>query len=630
MQECDVEIPNLNDEQKRAVLTIRGPVLVLAGAGSGKTRVVTYRIVHLIREGVPATEILGLTFTNKAAAEMKERVMHLTDRAVVISTFHSLGVRILREAITVLGYRNDFTIYDEDDVEKVLKTILAEMNLPEKKQEVNACRSFITQAKNNLVEPNEMSNDIYEMVYCKYKEKMKQFNAVDFDDLLFLPVKLFLGHPEVLEKYQNRWKYLLIDEYQDTNHAQYTFIKLLVEKNRNLCVVGDPDQSIYSWRGANMHNILHFEKDYPEAVVVRLEQNYRSVTTILDAANALIRYNHERIDKKLYSDLGEGERIGLYGAHDEKEEANFVSQTCARLIRKGYTADQIVIFFRTNAQSRALEDMFLLHRLPYRIIGGISFYQRKEIKDILAFLRMVVSDSDFISFLRTINLPKRGLGPSAIDKIRMESNRAGQPIFTTLQYADLDLSAKQKKGVQEYIDLILKWREKRKTALLSDLVITVVQESGYLGVLHEDAETFSDKKENVDELIAKAFEWESEREDPTLERFLEELSLKSNMDEADPEGAKVSLMTIHNGKGLEFPVVFIVGLEETLFPHINSMGKREAIEEERRLCYVGVTRAKEKLYLSYARSRNLWGSWRPMQPSRFLREIPMEYMEKIK
>lgn len=628
MQECDVEIPNLNEEQRRAVFTIRGPVLVLAGAGSGKTRVVTYRIVHLIREGVPATEILGLTFTNKAAAEMKERVMNLTDRAVVISTFHSLGVRILRESVQVLGYRSDFTIYDEDDVEKVLKTILNEMNLPEKKQELKSCRDFITQSKNNLVEPNPISNDIYETVYCKYVDKMKQFNAVDFDDLLFLPVKLFLEHPEVLEKYQNRWKYLLIDEYQDTNHAQYTFIKMLVEKNRNLCVVGDPDQSIYSWRGANMHNILHFERDYPEAAVVRLEQNYRSVTTILDAANALIRYNQERIDKRLYSDLGEGEKIGLFAAHDEKEEAQFVAQSCARLMRRGYNADQIVVFYRTNAQSRALEDQFLSNRLAYRIIGGLSFYQRREIKDILAFLRMVVSDSDFISFLRTINMPKRGLGPTTIDKIRQESNQRAQPIFLTLQEG-VDLTPKQKKSVQEYVDLILKWREKRKTCPLSELVISVVQDSGYLGVLHEDAETFSDRKENVDELIAKAFEWESEREDPTLERFLEELSLKSNLDESDPEGQKVSLMTIHNGKGLEFPVVFLVGLEETLFPHINSMGKKEAIEEERRLCYVGITRAKEKLYLSYARSRNLWGSWRPMQPSRFLREIPREYLEKI-
>jgi DNA helicase-2/ATP-dependent DNA helicase PcrA len=394
-------------------------------------------------------------------------------------------------------------------------------------------------------------------------------------------------------------------------------------------VVGDPDQSIYSWRGANVYNILHFERDYPEAVVVKLEQNYRSTSTILEAANALIRTNQDRLDKRLFSDLGVGEKIGLYAAQDEKDEADFISRLVMRHIRAGRSYEDIVIFFRTNAQSRALEDLFLMHRLPYRIIGGLSFYQRKEIKDILAFLRMVVSDSDFISFIRTINLPKRGLGPSAIDKLRLESNRQLTPIFETIQSPDLELTPKQKKSVQEYVDLIKKLREKRKSFRLSELVIAVVQDTGYLGVLHEDPETFSDKKENIDELISKSFEWEAEREDPTLERFLEELSLKSNLDESDPTGEKISLMTIHNGKGLEFPIVFLVGMEETLFPHINSMGKKEAIEEERRLCYVGITRAREKLYLSYARSRNLWGSWRPMQPSRFLREIPKEYLEKM-
>ncbi|MDB2614399.1 UvrD-helicase domain-containing protein [Chlamydiales bacterium] len=622
METCVLDLNQLNAEQKRAVETIDGPLLVLAGAGSGKTRVVTYRIVNLIRKGVSPSEILGLTFTNKAAQEMRERIEKVSDQHVLIATFHSLGARLLRESISTLGYTKDFTIYDEDDSGKLIKSCLQELNLPFKRADIKEAKNSISYSKNQLIRPS--SNDPF---YQLYQEKLKSYNAVDFDDLLYLPVTLFQDFPEVLERYQNCWRYLLIDEYQDTNKAQYTWIKLIVEKWRNICVVGDPDQSIYSWRGANLQNILNFEKDYPEAVVIRLEQNYRSVKNVLEAANALIQYNEDRLDKNLWSALGDGEKIKLYSAHDDRDEARYLADKIETLEVNGTSLDDIVVFYRTNAQSRILEDIFLSNRIPYQIIGGLSFYQRKEIKDLLAYLRMVFSDSDFISFLRTINLPKRGIGPSTIEKIRQEANSKGLPIFKCLEQLTLKMSPKQKKGVEEYVALI---QSLRQVQTVPELVTHLVQQSGYIGMLKEDLETFDDRKENVEALIAKSYEWEQEHEDPTLSKFLEELSLKANLDEQVLGEQKISLMTIHNGKGLEYPVVFLVGLEETLFPHINSQGNKESLEEERRLCYVGITRAKEKLYISHARSRNIWGSWRSMNPSRFLIEIPYQYVERIR
>lgn len=639
----------LNREQQEAVLTLEGPSLVLAGAGSGKTRVVTHRIVHMLEQGIPPSSILGVTFTNKAAEEMRERIRKLTQHHVLISTFHSLGARILRESIEVLGYQSNFAIYDEEDVNKLIKASLIELNIQDKKMDVKPFRQMISRAKNNLQRPNqidrlELSTEVelaFPKVYQYYQSKLKEYNGVDFDDLLFLPAQLFEEHPLVLTHYQNRWRYILIDEYQDTNKAQYAIVNLLVAGHHNLFVVGDPDQSIYSWRGANIQNILNFERDYPGAKVIKLEQNYRSRTNILNAANALICRNDGRYKKNLWSDLGPGEKIKVYIAHDERDEANFV----AAQIRKHQERDQIslkdtVVFYRTNAQSRAFEDSLSSKGISYTIIGAVSFYQRKEIKDVLAFLRMAISGADFIAFSRTINIPKRGIGEATVEKIREGANKEGMTILTYLHKSiqgqpfpnAIKLTTKQKSSLQEYLQTIhsLTQLARNNQNSIQDTVIAAIEKTGYLNHLRTDPETFEERKSNVDELIAKAIEWESQSKEPSLTSFLEELSLKANLDDDKKDQDRVNLMTIHNGKGLEFTLTFVVGLEEDLFPHVNSRDSKEAQEEERRLCYVGMTRAKEYLYLSHSQMRYLWGTLRYQRPSRFLKEIPAEYTEKFR
>jgi DNA helicase-2/ATP-dependent DNA helicase PcrA len=638
----------LNPEQRQAVESLSGPFLILAGAGSGKTKVVTYRIVNLLNSGVPARAILGLTFTNKAANEMKERVQHLTQSAVLICTFHSLGARILRESIDALGYQPRFTIYDEEDSEKILRLCLSELNVPDKKGgDLKAFRSLISKAKNHMQLPEEVDTHdsstqvqaLFPKVYALYQTKLKECNALDFDDLLFLTVRLFREHPHILEMYQNRWHFLLIDEYQDTNAAQYEMVRHLVDKSHNLFVVGDPDQSIYSWRGADIHNILHFEKDHPGAQVVRLEQNYRSRSNILDAANALILHNSERYEKNLWSNKGPGSKIKLFVGYDDREEARFV----ARQIRQHYEDDrvplkEIVVFYRTNAQSRAFEDQLLSQHIPYVIYGGISFYQRREIKDILAFMRMVQSGADFVSFARTINIPKRGVGEASLDKIRSGAALEGLPIFDycwrlitgNVSSAGPKLSAKVVEALKDYVGIILRLRDAAEKSSLEGLVKAAIEYTGYIGYLKEDPETAEERKENLDELITKAVEWGEGAESPTLEAFLEELSLKAATDDSEPDRDRVRLMTLHNGKGLEFTTTFLVGMEEDLLPHINSKGNPAALEEERRLCYVGMTRAKEHLYLTCAETRYMWGALKMQRPSRFLKEIPKEYLERVK
>lgn len=636
----------LNEEQRMAVETLNGPLLVLAGAGSGKTRVVTYRIVNLLEHHIPPSNILGLTFTNKAAGEMKERVRQLTQHHVLICTFHSLGVRLLRETIHVLGYKRDFTIYDEQDTEKLMKLCLDDMKIGSQKQDTKLYLNLISNAKNALQAPESIDagqlnhvERLFPDVYARYQAELKACQAVDFDDLLFLPAHIFKEHPDILAHYQQRWSHLLIDEYQDTNEAQYTIVRDLVAKHGNLCVVGDPDQSIYSWRGANIKNILNFEKDYPGAKVVRLDQNYRSRSNILNGANAVIAHNDGRYEKKLWSDRGPGERIKHFTADTDRDEAEFVAKAI-QYHYKNHDAplSQMAVFYRTNAQSRALEDRLLAHQIPYLIVGGISFYQRREIKDILAFLRMVHSGADFISFARTINLPKRGIGESTLEKIRMAASQENRSILSycheliygsTLQQA-IRLTAKQREGIKSYIDIINKLKQIHHTHSLQDLVAAAIQDTGYLSYIKEDAETFDDRKENLNSLLAKAVEWEKTMDEPTLSGFLEELSLKSSLDEADSSKEKVHLMTIHNSKGLEFSIVFLVGLEEDLFPHANSRDSALALEEERRLCYVGMTRAKEYLYLCNVYQRFLWGTTRSQRPSRFLYEVPYNYIEKIR
>ncbi|HSW85860.1 MAG TPA: UvrD-helicase domain-containing protein, partial [Rhabdochlamydiaceae bacterium] len=630
------DLEDLNPQQLKAVNHVEGPLLVLAGAGSGKTRIVCYRIVHLLQLGVPSSEIIAVTFTNKAAEEMRQRVQRLAHSSVLTSTFHSLCARILRESIIPLGFTRNFVIFDEEDSEKVLKECLIALNLKDEKGLLKKMRMLISNAKNNLIEPNDPSLDdeLLIAVYKLYQAKLKEYNALDFDDLLFLTVKLFRQFPEVLEQYQNRWSFILIDEYQDTNHAQYTIAKLLGDKHNNVFAVGDPDQSIYSWRGANIENILNFERDFPGSKMISLEQNYRSRNTILQAANALINHNSSRYEKNLWSDRGLGEKIGFYISDNELAEADFVAK---RLI-KHHEEDDIpltdcVIFYRTNFQSRVFEDALLRRRIPYVIIGGLSFYQRREIKDILSLLRIVLGGSDFISFSRTINLPKRGLGEATLSKLKAFAEEHSLDIFSLCSHVverklEFKLSQRQLDGLSEYVSTISTIREMVKNAApLHEILSETIERSHYLEFLKEDPETSEERKANLEELISKAAEWEEEVADPTLATFLEELSLKSSHDEKKGDQDSVRLMTLHNGKGLEFEVVFLVGMEEDLFPHINSLDDPASLEEERRLCYVGMTRAKEYLYFSASRNRFLWGGLRMMRPSRFLKEIPSEYLQ---
>lgn len=640
-------IAQLNEPQREAVTTTEGPVLVLAGAGSGKTRVVTFRIAHLLEKGVSEERILGVTFTNKAAAEMRERVHHLTKSHVLICTFHSLGARILRESIHFLGYQRNFTIYDEEDTDKILKTCLEELNIKGKEFEPKAFRHMISQAKNNMVSPEEAAElktvseieEKFPAVYEAYRNKLFQCNALDFDDLLYLPVILLRDYPEAREAYQQRWQYVHIDEYQDTNTSQYTLAKILVENHRNIFVVGDPDQSIYSWRGANIHNILNFEKDYPGTKIIRLEENYRSHTNILNAANAVIQHNEERLEKNLWSNLGPGDKIKYYKADSERDEANFISERVRfHHDEQHIPLNEIVVFYRTHAQSRPFEDYFVSRRIPYVIVGGVSFYQRREVKDILAFMRIVNSSADLVSFIRTLNLPKRGLGDSTIEKLSVAADLEKRTIFAYLaELADgsplnnpVKLSSKQLQGIKEYVALIKELKAIAHTQGVTALVKATIDRSNYIEFLKADRETYEERSENIDALIAKASEWETETNDPTLEAFLEELSLKSNLDETGKDRERVSLMTIHNGKGLEFKVTFLGGMEEDLFPHINSRDSRLELEEERRLCYVAMTRAKDQLYITTCMQRYIWGVMRTQRPSRFIREIPAEYMESVR
>lgn len=627
---------DLNEQQELAASHVEGPLLVLAGAGSGKTRVVTQRIVRLMDLGVPPTDILAVTFTNKGAGEMRSRIRALKNAHVLTCTFHSLGARILRESIGALGYRTDFAIYDEEDSDKLLKSCFEQLQFTPEKGIVKEIRGQISSAKNNLLDPDKVDareNPLLAKIYPVYQDALKRCNALDFDDLLYLTVRLLQTDENARREYQNRWQFVLIDEYQDTNSAQYTLAKILVEKHGNLFAVGDPDQSIYSWRGAKYQNILNFERDFPGAKVVVLDQNYRSTNTILQATNALIEHNPNRYEKKLWSASGDGEKIGLFIAFSERQEAEFVAEKILRHVaQQRYSLNDIAIFYRTNAQSRPFEDALLAKRIDYSIIGGISFYARREIKDILAFLRLAISDTDLISFLRTINLPKRGFGPAALDKLVAAATEENLPILTfcvqCLENGSLKLNAKQQHGLQSYLSLIAKLRSHKDTLKIHELITMVLESSGYLDYLKEDPETLQDRMENLDELVGKSAEWEDEQEKPTLQGFLEELTLRSNVEEK-VDLPTVKLMTLHNSKGLEFPLVFLVGLEEDLCPHINSKGSEEALEEERRLCYVGMTRARQFLYLTTSSSRFMWGVSRPMQPSRFIKEIPQKYLHNL-
>ncbi len=641
-QELDTLIAGLNPEQQSAVHHLYGPALVLAGAGSGKTRVVTLRIANLIANGIPANSILAVTFTNKAAQEMKERVAKFTHEPVTVATFHSLGARMLRESIHHLGMNPQFAIYDEEDTHKLMRQAAKEVFGSEGKIEIKAVASFISSCKNRLLRPEMVTKQIdengYAEIYERYIRKLKECNAVDFDDLLYLPVLLLEQFPEVLEYYQNRFRFILVDEYQDTNFSQSRFIQLLTAKERNLFVVGDPDQSIYSWRGAIVEHILRFEKEYPGAIVLKLQQNYRSTETILSAANSVIANNSQRFDKALWSTHGEGEKITLFSAESERREAEFVAGKIAFLHREqGVRYSDIAIFYRTNFQSRPFEDALISRRIPYKIIGGISFYLRKEIKDVLCFLKLLANPYDEVSFNRVINLPKRGLGEVVLNKLSYQAKREGVSLLDCVTYAvatdfsgfEVSLTAKQKEGLSQFARIMNLLQQLNSTPPLSEVVRAAVFDTGYLQYLDLDTETREERRANVEELVAKAIEWEEGKQEATLEKFLEEIALVSATDTLDVEQDRVNIMTVHNAKGLEFNVVFVVGLEEDLFPHINSKMKPEQIEEERRLFYVGMTRAKKILFLSCARQRYLWGGLRSMRTSRFLYEVPKQYLKTV-
>jgi DNA helicase-2/ATP-dependent DNA helicase PcrA len=619
----------MNPQQKLAIAHKQGPLLVLAGAGSGKTRVVVERIATLLQSGVHPSEILAVTFTNKAAQEMQERILSICPHPPLITTFHSFGARFLRESIELLGFKTTFSIYDEEDTSSLLKECFKDFDMKPEKGHLKDTRQAISDAKNALLLPidfqHQRGKDHFYQIYERYQTRLKESNAIDFDDLLLLPVFLLRDQSALKQEIQNRFRYILIDEYQDTNHAQYSLTKLLVDSHQNLFVVGDPDQSIYSWRGASIQNILGFEEDFPNAQVIKLEQNYRSTGHILKAANALIAHNSGRYEKNLWSALGDGEKIQVRPFFDEREEAQFIARDVSYAIDRGQDPSTIALLYRTNAQSRSLEDALLKERIPYTIVGGLSFYERREVKDLLSYLRLTVSKNDFVAFQRVINVPKRGIGNAAFEKIKEYQNQSMLPFATILEDTrNLPLSSKQKQELDKFTYIL---NSAGEISSIAQKLQKILRETSYLDYLKEDKETYQDRKENVEALIAKAIEWEEENPDLTVVQFLEELSLRQSFDEAHSMDPKLFLMTLHNSKGLEFHTCYICGLEEDILPHINSKLELPDLEEERRLLYVGMTRAERKLTLTFTAYRFLWGTSRPMKKSRFFDELPLAHLE---
>ena len=641
-----MDIDSLNPAQREAVLKTEGPVLILAGAGSGKTRVLTTRIAHLMQDkGIHPSNILAITFTNKAATEMRERVEETIDSDVKdmwITTFHSCCVRILRKDINKIGYNRSFVIYDSPDQLTLVKDCLKELNLSDKVFEPKIVINYISDAKDKLLNPQEykaMHKSDARMskiadVYTLYQDRLKRNSALDFDDLIIKTVELLKKEESVLAYYRNKFKYIMVDEYQDTSKAQYEFIKLLAQEHQNICVVGDDDQSIYGWRGADIRNILEFERDYTSVHVVKLEQNYRSTQVILDAANTVISNNIERKRKKLWSEQKEGEKIKIQVASDEMEEAEFVADTIGRMHRReNKDFKNFAVLYRANAQARAIEDALNRSQIPYNIYGGTKFYERKEIKDLVAYLRLLQNVQDDISLKRIINVPKRGIGLRTIEKIEDRASLKQESIFSVLLDIDTnsDISTKAKASINGFVDLVGTLRVIKDAYSVSKLIEKVLDVTGYLDELEKDkSEEAQDRIDNLKEFISIAIEFENNSEEKDLETFLTNVALTSTESE-DEENDKVSLMTIHTSKGLEFPVVFLVGMEEGLFPisrAVRSMAESD-IEEERRLCYVGITRAKKELYMTLTKKRTLYGKTNPSIQSRFMEELPNECIEKL-
>jgi DNA helicase-2/ATP-dependent DNA helicase PcrA len=635
----------LNPEQKEAVLHTEGPLLILAGAGSGKTRVLTYRIAYMIEEkGINPWNILAITFTNKAAKEMKERVGHLigSTQDMWISTFHASCARILRKDIERLGdYKSNFVIFDTKDQEAVIKDCLKELNLNEKNFPFKAVSATISNAKNLLEDPIRFSqknmHDIRSRkiadIYTLYQKKLKKNNALDFDDILFKVVELLANNPDILAYYQNKFKYIMIDEYQDTNFCQYRLVSLLAKQHQNLCVVGDDDQSIYSWRGADIGNILNFEKDFPNAKVIKLEQNYRSTQTILDAANAVIKNNFGRKSKKLWTENETGGSIQFYNAMDEWGEANFISSEIKQLQEAyGKRLNEFAVLYRTNAQSRVIEEAFMSHGIPYRIIGGFKFYDRKEVKDVIAYLRLIQNPDEDVSLKRIINIPKRGIGNTTLEAIQSYARQNDDSLFGALLSIDSigGVSKKALGNINEFVKLISGLMAAAEIKKPSEVLKELLDKSGYLDSLQKEGDEDSlTRAENIRELLSATLEFESKNPDANLQQFLEQMALMSDIDNLETEAEAVVLMTLHSAKGLEFPVVFMSGMEEGVFPSQRSYFEEHQMEEERRLMYVGITRARESLYLTAAFERTIFGSTTYNIVSQFIKEIPKDLIIKI-
>ena len=653
-----IDIDTLNGPQREAVVTTEGPLLVLAGAGSGKTRVLTYRIANILDQDLSAPwEILAITFTNKAAAEMRERLAQLVgtrSRGMWVSTFHSMCVRILRADAERLGFTKNFTIYDTDDLKRLYKDIMVELDIDPKRFPVNQLMNRISQAKNDLVTPGNFDahdpvGKVAERVYERLQERLRAANAFDFDDLLLYGYLLLKNHADVREAYQDRFRYLMVDEYQDTNRAQYAITQLLAAKRRNIMVVGDDDQSIYSWRGADLRNILEFESDYPEAKVVKLEQNYRSVGNILAAANAVIANNQHRKEKRLFTDSGDGEKISVYLATDERDEGRWIAGEIDRRRAEGTSYNNMAVFYRTNAQSRMLEDMLLRAGVPYRIVGGTRFFDRAEIRDVMAYLTLVVNPADDIAAKRVVNVPRRGIGKTTIERIDQYGREMNMPFLTAAELAvvDPDIRASTRNAVGEFIQVI-----KDGATYGGDLrkvVEMIIDKAGLIRALQDEGtDEARGRVENIQEFLGVVDEFvqthdaeesdfaaptvgEDESAEPvrvlrgdSLADFIEWVRLRTDLDTVTEDGQAVTLMTVHSSKGLEFDCVWVAGMEETLFPHMNSVGDAAAVEEERRLAYVAITRARKRLCLTCAQQRQIFGQTHANPVSRFIGEIPSE------
>lgn len=634
----------LNEQQREAVLTTEGPLLILAGAGSGKTRVLTYRTAYLIDEcGVNPYNIMAITFTNKAAGEMRERIDDMVgygSESIWVSTFHSTCVRILRRYIDRLGYDTNFTIYDADDQKALMKDICKRLEIDTKMYKEKMFLNVISSAKDEMIDPIEFENRFtgdfvkrkQALVYKEYQNALKQNNALDFDDLLVKTVELFKLDKEVLDYYQERFRYIMVDEYQDTNTVQFELIRLLAMKYKNLCVVGDDDQSIYKFRGANIYNILNFEKHFEDAKVIKLEQNYRSTQNILDAANSVISNNVGRKDKRLWTDNGAGDRITFEQLESGFEEADYVARSIARLVRKGEARyKDCAVLYRTNAQSRLFEEKFIAANIPYKIVGGVNFYARKEIKDILAYLKTVDNGHDDLAVKRIINVPKRGIGATSINKVTDYALEKGIDFYTALRYVDeVPGMARSAGKIKPFVMFIQSLRARAEMDSVSQLIQAIIDETGYVDELKAEGTDEAEQRiENIDELINKAVDYEQGEENPTLSGFLEEVALVADIDSLDENSDYVVLMTLHSAKGLEFPNVYLAGMEDGLFPSYMSITSDDAtseIEEERRLAYVGITRAKEHLTITSARMRMVRGETQFNKVSRFVKEIPRELM----